>query len=64
MGITESRQLGEGLQEACAKAERAGSNQVFEFLDDTVNYPYGFWKLELTVAVCSPRDRSLRNPQS
>ena len=37
MGIAVSRQLSERLEEACIKAERAGSSQVFEYLDNTVN---------------------------
>ena len=37
MGLNQSRHLGKQLEEACVKADRAGSTQVSQFLDDSAS---------------------------
>ena len=37
MGLNQSRHLGKQLEEACVKADHAGSTQVSRFLDDSVS---------------------------
>ncbi len=58
MGLNQSRQLGNQLNEACAKADLVGSNQVSEFLGDTVSLPGHSTNLTVT-----HDDSSYRPPQ-